>query len=220
VRVNERGRVELTADLQRAMLLRLREELAPLERADKLHGFLLQLSPAFTPEHELAELEPIVDALAPFPLAVELRHRAWMGDRNRERTLEGLSELGAALVSVDAPAGDHVTLMPALDAVTLPRLAYVRLHGRNLDGYLHGRSVAERFGWVYSDEELAEVRERVQTLAEEAAEVRVMFNNNRSNDAPVAARRMREIFGQDPGPPPEREPAAERTSRQPQLRLL
>jgi hypothetical protein len=28
-----------------------------------------------------------------------------------------------------------------------------------------------------------------------------MFNNNRGDDAPVAARRMRELLGQDPGPP-------------------
>jgi hypothetical protein len=29
-----------------------------------------------------------------------------------------------------------------------------------------------------------------------------MFNNNREDDAPVAARRMRQLLGQDPGPPP------------------
>jgi hypothetical protein len=30
-----------------------------------------------------------------------------------------------------------------------------------------------------------------------------MFNNNRSDDAPTAARRFRELLGQDPGPGPE-----------------
>ena len=28
-----------------------------------------------------------------------------------------------------------------------------------------------------------------------------MFNNNRSDDAPTAARRFRALLGQDPGPP-------------------
>lgn len=102
--------------------------------------------------------------------------------------------------------------MPALDAVTRDGLAYLRLHGRDLDGYLRGRTVAERFGWVYSDQELGEVRQRVARLAEEAGEVRVMFNNNRGDDAPVAARRLRELMGQDPGPPPDRGAAGERRS--------
>ncbi len=211
VAVVGRGRVALTAELEQAMLERLREELDPLERAGKLHGFLLQLSPAFAPErHELSELEPVVSGLAPYPVAVELRHRAWVEDRRREQTLDALTGLGAGFVCVDAPDGDQVTIMPALDAVTHPKLAYLRLHGRNLEGYVQGQSVAERFGWVYSDEELGEVSRRVSRLAEDAQEVRVMFNNNRSNDAPVAARRMREIFGQDPGPEPLRELAAAR----------
>ena len=218
VRVTERGRVELTDELELAIVSRVREELEPLDRAGKLHGFLLQLSPAFAPgRSELSELEPIVSGLAPYPVAVELRHRGWVESvQRRERTLDSLGELGAPFVCVDAPAGDQVTVMPALDAVTDPRLAYMRLHGRNLDGYLHGSTVAERFGWVYSDAELGEVRRRVEGLAEDAGEVRVMFNNNRSNDAPVAARRMRELFGQDPGPEPLR---AER-SRPGQARLL
>ena len=96
-----------------------------------------------------------------------------------------------------------------IDAVTRDDLAYLRLHGRNTDGYLHGKSVAERFGWVYGEAELEEVAERVHGLAEEAGEVHVFFNNNRDDDAPTAARRFRALLGQDPGPPPE----------DPQLRL-
>jgi uncharacterized protein YecE (DUF72 family) len=63
--------------------------------------------------------------------------------------------------------------------------------------------VAERFGWIYSDEELEEVAGRVRGLAEDAGEVHVMFNNNRDDDAPSSARRFRALLGQDPGPPPE-----------------
>lgn len=33
------------------------------------------------------------------------------------------------------------------------------------------------------------------------------FNNNRGDDAPNAARRMRELLGQDSGPPPTGTPA-------------
>jgi uncharacterized protein YecE (DUF72 family) len=106
-------------------------------------------------------------------------------------------------VGVDAPQAEHFTIMPALDAVTRDDLAYLRAHGRNAEGYLHGKTVAERFGWRYADEELDEIGQRARHLAEEAGQVHVMFNNNRGMDAPVAARRMRELLGQDPGPPPD-----------------
>jgi uncharacterized protein YecE (DUF72 family) len=102
-------------------------------------------------------------------------------------------------VSVDAPPGDHVPIMPSdFDAVTRDDLAYLRLHGRNTEGYLKGRSVAERFGWRYEDDELGEVTTRARTMAEQAGEVHVAFNNNRGDDAPTAAQRFRALLGQVP----------------------
>ncbi|HVS28656.1 MAG TPA: DUF72 domain-containing protein [Solirubrobacteraceae bacterium] len=199
-RTNERGRVQLTPELERGVLDRVIEAVAPLERAGKLRALLLQLSPAFSPRrHELAELDPLIERLAPRRVAIELRNRDWVGEERVRATLDHLADRGAVFVCVDAPPGDHHTLMPPIDAVTRDDLAYVRAHGRNTDGYLRGRSVAERFGWVYSDDELNELAGRVRNLAADTEEVRVMFNNNRSNDAPLAARRMREIFGQPPG---------------------
>jgi uncharacterized protein YecE (DUF72 family) len=106
-------------------------------------------------------------------------------------------------VGVDAPREEHVPIMPPIDAVTRDDLAYLRAHGRNAEGYMTGKTVAERFGWRYSDDELEEIAGRARRLAEEAQEVRVMFNNNRSDDAPTAAQRFRQLLGQDPGPPPE-----------------
>ena len=93
--------------------------------------------------------------------------------------------------------------MPPVDAVTREEMAYLRAHGRNAKGYISGRSVAERFGYAYSDHELHQIAQRAGELAGEAGVVNVMFNNNRGADAPVAARRMRELLGQDPGPAPE-----------------
>ena len=198
----DRGRVILTPELEAELVDRTVEEVAPLEEAGKLGAFLLQLSPAFAPrQHELAELSALLERLSPRRVAVELRHRGWVRGERAERTLEFLSEHGVAFVCVDAPPGDHVPIMPALDAVTRDDLAYVRAHGRNTEGYLRGKTVAERFGWVYSDEELEEIAGRVGGLAEQAREVHVMFNNNRSDDAPQAARRFKELIGQPAGPP-------------------
>jgi len=173
-----------------------------LAEAGKLGPFLLQLTPAFGPgEHDLDELAPLAARLKHEPgLAIELRHRGWVRDKRVEQTLDWFERHGVAFVCVDSPPGDHVPILPSIDAVTRRDLAYLRLHGRNTEGYLKGTTVAERFGWIYSDEELEEVAERVKTLAEDAGQVHVAFNNNRSSDAPDAARRFRELIGQDPGP--------------------
>ena len=201
--VGERGRVRLTDELERALLDELLTAVAPLERTGKLSSLLLQLSPAFAPgRHRLEELEPLLERLADRRVALELRHRGWVGHDRVEPTLEFLEAHGAAFVCVDAPQGEHVPIMPAIDAVTRDDLAYMRAHGRNTAGYLSGKTVAERFGWIYSDAELREIADRAARLAEDAEEVHVRFNNNRSDDAPTAARRFRELIGQRPGPEP------------------
>ena len=199
-----RGRVRLTRELEDALLDRTCEAVTPLEQAGKLGAFLLQLTPSFSPDkHDLDELEPVVERLAPRAVAIEFRHRGWVHPDRVERTLGWLSERGAAYVAVDAPKEAHVPIMPDLDAVTRDDLAYIRMHGRNAEGYLKGKSVAERFGWEYSDDELREIQRRVEGMAEQAGAIHVAFNNNRGRDAPSSARRFRQLIGQDPGPAPD-----------------
>jgi uncharacterized protein YecE (DUF72 family) len=197
-----RGRVTLTPELEADMARRLVEETAPLAEAGKLGCYLAQLTPAFSPgKHRLEELDGLVEALAPHRVAVELRHRGWVRDHRRDDTLAWFAERGVSFVCVDAPPGDHVPIMPSdLDAVTRDDLAYLRLHGRNTDGYLRGRSVAERFAWRYEEDELNEIAERAEGMAEQAGEVHVAFNNNRGDDAPTAAQRFRSLLGQASAP--------------------
>jgi uncharacterized protein YecE (DUF72 family) len=195
-----RGRVRLTPELETALARRLVEETAPLAEAGKLGAYLVQLTPAFGPgKHELGELDGLVEALKPHRVAFELRHRGWVRDKRRDDTLRWFADHEVAFVSVDAPPDEHFSIMPSdLDAVTTDEVAYLRLHGRNTDGYLKGKSVAERFAWRYEDDELEEIAERARGMAEQAAEVHVAFNNNRGDDAPTAAQRFRALLGQAP----------------------
>jgi uncharacterized protein YecE (DUF72 family) len=194
-----RGRVRLDDGLEARLAERTLATVGPLVDSGKLSSFLLQLSPAFAPrEQELEELASLLETLAPHPVAIELRHRAWVSPRRVEQTLAWMSDHHAVWVSVDAPRGKQVTIMPPVDAVTRDGLAYLRAHGRNLEGYVRGRSVAERFAYRYSDEELREIVGRARELAEQAGtggDVRLMFNNNRGSDAPVAAQRAVELLG-------------------------
>jgi len=135
-------------------------------------------------------------------VAVEFRRRSWASPKRFEGVLDWLSSHDAVFVCVDTPPGDHVPIFPAIDAVTNDSLAYMRAHGRNTEGYLHGRSVAERFDYDYSKKELEEIGGRAKALDSEAEQVHVMFNNNARELAPKAARALRGILGQDPGPEP------------------
>src|SRR3954468_10625951 len=203
-KTDERGRVILTPELQDLLVDATLEAIQPLSEAGKLGPFLLQLSPSFSPrQHKLSELEPLAERLREPGLAIELRNRNWAEDDQLEQTLDWYESNGVTFVCVDSPPGDNFQILPPVDAVTRRDVAYMRLHGRNTEGYLKGKSVAERFGWVYADGELKEIAQRAQGLAEDAGEVPVAFNNNRSRDAPDSARRFRELIGQDPGPPPD-----------------
>ena len=204
VEANERGRVILDRALEDEVIRRTAEAFEPLAKEKKLSSYLLQLTPGFAPEvNELSELEPVIAGLAPTPVAIEFRHIAWASRKRLEAVLAFLSERDAALVCVDSPPGKHVPIFPAeIDAVTSDRLAYLRCHGRNAEGYMKGRTVAERFDYEYSKAELREIADRAEGLAAEARETHVMFNNNARDLAPNAARGLREELGQDPGPPP------------------
>jgi len=133
-------------------------------------------------------------------VAIEFRHRGWVEGERRAKTLGFLRERGAVFVCVDSPPSRHVPILPPIDAVTDRRLAYLRCHGRNTEGYMRGRTVAERFDYDYSGEEVEGLAERARVLADEAREVHVQFNNNARDYAPKAARRMLVALGQDADP--------------------
>jgi hypothetical protein len=84
--------------------------------------------------------------------------------------LEFLCAQGVTLVSVDTPVEEHFTIMPPeLDEITNPQLAYLRLHGRDAHAYTTGKTVATRFDYDYSEDEIKEVAARSRKLAEQGA---------------------------------------------------
>src|SRR5215208_5627250 len=106
------GRLPYYAErLEAALADALLEAVAPLADAGKLATFLLQLSPAFSPhERRLDELAPLIERLAPHPVAIELRHRSWVKGERLARTLGWLEDHGAVWVGVDAPTGKSITI--------------------------------------------------------------------------------------------------------------
>jgi uncharacterized protein YecE (DUF72 family) len=116
-------------------------------------------------------------------MLVEFRHRSWLDDENRAASLAFLERIGAGYVVVDAPRSDKArNLVPTVVATTSPT-TYVRFHGRNLATWnKRGGSAAERFDYLYSDEELGEWIEPLRELAGRSEQAYAFFNNNASSE--------------------------------------
>src|SRR5213079_1924125 len=193
-----KGKVKTTPDIQKAVLKAFLRAMAIFRSSRKLGVLLLQLSPAFSPrKHQLSELEPLIETLKGYELAIEFRNRNWAVGDQLQSTTGFVRKHAAIFVNVDAPASDHFTVMPSdVDEVTNPKTAYLRLHGRNANAYITGKTVAARFDYDYRDKEIAEVAERSKKLAHEARDVHVIFNNNNLDYAPRSALRLRKALSQ------------------------
>ena len=196
--VDGKGRVKLTREIERDTIKQFREPIEILRDAGKLGVLLLQLSPAFSPKmHELSELDDLLGEFASDQLAIELRNRNWAEGEQLDATLNFLRGHHAAFVLVDAPMKKHFTIMPSdLNEITTSEVTYLRLHGRDERAYTTGKTVATRFNYNYSDDEIGEVAERTRRLGEKAKKVHVVFNNNALDYAPHAASRLRAALGQ------------------------
>lgn len=171
------------------------ENMQPLIEAKKLGAFLLVLPPKFGPKrNRLDEIELLVEKLAPHRIAVELRHRGWIEGTERERTLAFFRERQLVWVAVDMPRIEGSTLMPLVDEVTNPHLAYLRLHGRNPQ-WPKSKTAEERHTYDYSAAELEEVAVQVRSLAEKARMTHVVANNHAHDFAPKAALQLKRVLG-------------------------
>ncbi len=196
--IDAKGRVKLTPEIERGMIEQFRKPIEILRDSGKLGALLLQLSPAFSPKmYQLSELNDLLGAFGQDRVAVELRNRNWVEGDQLNATLDFMRAHSAAFVLVDAPVEKHFTIMPPdLNEITMPQLSYLRLHGRNARAYTTGKTVASRFNYDYSDEEIGEIAQRARRLAREAKEVHIVFNNNARDYAPHGAARMRTALGQ------------------------
>lgn len=175
---------------------RVLRSIQPLLDAKKFGAFLFTLAPSFSRRnHRLEELDGVVEKLRPHRMAVELRHRDWVEADALPATLEYFRSRKLAWVALDLPALSSPKLLPAIDEVTHPQLAYMRLHGRNPD-YLNAKDAAGRHHHDYTEVELEEIAGRIRTLGTRAKDVHVSVNNHALDFAPKAALALRRLLGQ------------------------
>ena len=165
--------------------------LEPLHEAGKLGALLFQF-PQWFPigKRNKQYLLEVKERAAPFEIAVEFRNKTWMSEENREETLDFLRSYAVPYVSVDMPQG-YPSSVPPVTAATA-RLAVVRFHGHS-DKWT-SKDVHERFGYKYSERELAEWAPRIKALAEEAGRTHVLMNNCYADYAQVNGEQLADLL--------------------------
>jgi len=145
----------------------------PFLEADKLRHLLAQFRYDFADcemsRRHLAEIaENFCDA---FNLAVELRHRSWQ-EKDALKFLEGL---GVSVCNLDYPTTWNSFNM---EHCTVGRDGYFRMHGRNEEKWFSKAGRDETYNYYYNNDELAQIKKRIDILAEAFETLTVVANNH------------------------------------------
>jgi uncharacterized protein YecE (DUF72 family) len=161
--------------------------LDPLRQAGKLGAILLQFPP-WLPISRAAKqyIVSCAQRVAPDRVCVEFRNRTWMTPDNQQETLRFLADHDLPYVCVDMPQGYPSSIPPVVAATA--ELAVIRLHGHSAKW--DSKDIHERFGYRYTEAELADWAVRVRALAGQADATDVLFNNCYSNYAQVNAQQL------------------------------
>jgi uncharacterized protein YecE (DUF72 family) len=182
---------DLTAQAYEEVWSRFLAALEPLARAGKLGAVLFQFPPWFTIRRTNKQyLLEVRERCAPMRAVVELRHASWFAGDNAAETLDFLRRHRLPYVCVDMPQGYRSSVPPVLAATA--DLAMVRFHGHSTRW--DSRDIYQRFGYRYSERELAEWAPKLRGLAEEAAETHVLLNNCHRDYAQRNAERLTELL--------------------------
>ena len=183
---------DLPVEIQDELWRRFRLALEPLKTAGKLLAVHFQFAPWATNSREWRKhVELCVERMAGHLVAVEFRNATWLGEDHAAQTLAWLRELGVVHTIVDEPQGVG-NFAHGVWEVTHPRLAVVRLHGRNAQSWdAKGLTASsDRFNYEYSDEELDHLAGYIDRIVDRTFEVVALLNVNHEDQGVRAAQRL------------------------------
>ena len=172
-----------------------RDSLEPLREAGKLGAVHFQFPPWFAfRESNVEYIQHLRERFGSDRVSVEFRHRSWLEGDHVPDLLSVLRESNVCLTVVDEPQLGNGSIPTVLE-VTNPELVIVRFHGRNYKTwYAKVKTTAERFNYLYSEEELEDWVPNVQRLAEQANELHLLFNNNAQDYAVRNGRQLQRLL--------------------------
>ena len=162
--------------------------LEPLVKSGKLGALLAQFPPSFkNDEYGRQIIGAVAKAFGEYRVAVELRHRSWSDDAS---TAELMQENKLAWVQIDEPKfGTSV----ASEVPVTGDFAYLRFHGRNAKEWWTG-DAETRYRYLYSDEEIGELAERVKKVGDKVEMLFAFFNNHWQAYAPRNANDLKKAL--------------------------
>jgi uncharacterized protein YecE (DUF72 family) len=145
----------------------------PFLEAGKLKHLLVQFRYDFDDTNRnRRHLTEIVRSFSEaFSLAVEVRHKSWqMPD-----ALDFLGQLGVTVCNLDYP-----TTWNSFDMqqCTVGRNGYFRMHGRNVEKWFSKAGRDETYDYYYNEDELTQIKQRVDELAKALKTLTVIANNH------------------------------------------
>lgn len=106
-----------------------------------------------------------------FSLVVEVRHKSWQ----MPNALDFLGQLGVSVCNLDYP-----TTWNSFDMqqCTVGRNGYFRMHGRNVEKWFSKAGRDETYDYYYNEDELTQIKQRVDELAKAFETLTVIANNH------------------------------------------
>ena len=103
-------------------------------------------------------------------------------------------ELGVVHTIVDEPQG-FANCVPCVWEATHPKLALLRLHGRNHETWnIKSSASSSRFNYWYSQEELSAMVPEIRRMAGLAEALHVVFNTNYEDQGQVNAKLLMQLL--------------------------
>jgi uncharacterized protein YecE (DUF72 family) len=180
---------DLPQEVIREIERRYFEAISPLVEQGRLAAVIVQFPPWFDATRGNARhIAALRERFPDVPFAIEFRNRTWLLPERRERVFAMLRAEQITYVVADEPVVDRAGV-PLWPAVTCPRLAVLRCHGRNRAAWANPRaSIAERFNYLYSPDELSTLKGALNRLSSEAEASYAIFSNCVSDYAVLGAK--------------------------------
>jgi len=189
-------RKDMPEELLDVVYRHFREALEPVTEARKLGAVFVQFPKWVFPSNEARELILETRQRLDLPIAVEFRHGSWFNEKNAERTIRFLQDNKVPYVAVDEPQAFKSSVPPVMFA-TNDDLAVIRFHGRNKENWEKtGITPAERFRYLYDEDELADWTPKIAAIAKATKQTHVVYNNCYSNYGTTNAREAARLLAE------------------------
>jgi uncharacterized protein YecE (DUF72 family) len=172
---------------------RTREGLDALATEGRLGALLIQFPVSFKNTSLNREyLDRLLRQFIEYPRVVEVRHNSW----DDPATLSAFTQKGVGFCNIDQPVLGR-SLSPTEHVTSA--LGYVRLHGRNYENWFADKDSDtanrnDRYNYLYTQQELAGWKERIETIAERAQATYVITNNHFESKAGVNALELKAMI--------------------------